>query len=54
MRECCQKEENLKEIESRSQSVDVTIVVHQCAVCGAKHHEMSVPPIRFGMSGKGM
>jgi hypothetical protein len=43
---CCEKEENL---ESKQDRPD--LVIKTCKVCGCRHFELSVDPIRMGIKG---
>jgi len=47
MNECCQQKENLKVIEK---TVDKE--VKQCQVCGCRHFELSVDPVKIGVTFK--
>lgn len=39
VRECCKDEANLRVVESKA-----TLTTRQCAVCGARHHELTAEP----------
>ena len=44
MRDCCKEETNLKAKQERSD-----LVVKTCKICGAKHRELTVDPLKIGV-----
>lgn len=58
---CCNVDTNLlveeapRKINGQVRGIPLTgtLVVRKCAVCGARHHEVSADPGHFGLKGSG-
>ena len=53
MRACCEDEQNLCE-QPPDPKAPPNCVVRVCVVCGARHIEVTVDPIRFGVQAPGL
>lgn len=52
LRPCCGDGRNLAVVERRPLDGKSFAVVRRCRLCGRRHHELNVEPIRFGITGK--
>ena len=57
VKDCCKDVRNLVEIERRKATIksngaadqEGSFVVRQCQKCNCKHHELSLPPLKYGV-----
>lgn len=51
MNECCKDPKNLESYDEPTAPADENLVVTKCAVCGCRHFELTVDPLKLDFTG---